>query len=432
MKLRKTVEVQRTDEAITAHAGLLLAKELMDSIGMEQWVEELLPKPKSNHNYHPARYVESMVLMFLGGGNRLEDIKILREDKALQTVLHTEVPSSRAVGDWLHRMGNQGAVEGLKKLNMQLVQRALGWDKHKEYTVDTDATPIYTEKEEAKTMYMGDTGYMPLLSFLEEIPLCITGEFREGNINPAERNAQQIEEVRNILPKGKKVKHVRIDSAGYQETIINRCYEKGETFSITARKDEAVQEVIQAVPEHAWYPEEEKEREYAVTAHIMGGMEKAFKLIVERRKTKKGQALLPGMYHYHAIAVNKEIEYLKEAEDILTTIKEHRQRGQAENHNKELKRGIGLEYVPCKNFKANEIFFWLAIIAYNLFVILKSFGLTKEWMVKQLKTVRWWILATAGKVVKHARKIVLKLAGISEEIFQVFLQARERIATLGP
>ena len=45
----------------------------------------------------------------------------------------------------------------------------------------------------------------------------------------------------------------------------------------------------------------------------------------------------------------------------------YNQRNRAENLNKEVKSGFGLERMPCGTFKANAVFFRLGIIAYNLY-----------------------------------------------------------------
>jgi hypothetical protein len=50
-------------------------------------------------------------------------------------------------------------------------------DKRKEYTLDSDATIIETEKEEAKWTYKKEKGYQPLLGFISEIGLVIADEF---------------------------------------------------------------------------------------------------------------------------------------------------------------------------------------------------------------------------------------------------------------
>ncbi len=40
------------------------------------------------------------------------------------------------------------------------------------------------EKRGAHWRYTGEQGYMPMMGFLFETPLCLVDEFREGNVSP--------------------------------------------------------------------------------------------------------------------------------------------------------------------------------------------------------------------------------------------------------
>jgi hypothetical protein len=51
--------------------------------------------------------------MLAGGGRSLADLRMLKRDAALATVLERDrLPSTDAVGDWLRRMGQMGGLRG--------------------------------------------------------------------------------------------------------------------------------------------------------------------------------------------------------------------------------------------------------------------------------------------------------------------------------
>jgi hypothetical protein len=75
-----------------------------------------------------------------------------------------------------------GGLEGLDRVRDKINGRLLKKDGIKEYTLDADATEIIGEKADALFTYNGNKGYMPMLGFLYETPLCIYDEFREGNV----------------------------------------------------------------------------------------------------------------------------------------------------------------------------------------------------------------------------------------------------------
>lgn len=87
---------------------------------------------------------------------------------------------------------------------------------------------------------------------------------------------------------------------------------------------------------------------------------------------------------------------------------------------KELKLGFGMERLPCGTCAANAVFFRLGVVAYNLFVLFKLLALPPTWRRCQIRTVRWRLYQLAGKVVRHAGAVVLKvqkwLWGVCEEI----------------
>ncbi|SDZ06707.1 hypothetical protein [Nitrosomonas sp. Nm58] len=61
-------------------------------------------------------YVTPLVLMLNGGGRSLEDMRTLKNDSALSTLLKLGMlPSTDAVGDWLRRTGAGEGLAGLSR-----------------------------------------------------------------------------------------------------------------------------------------------------------------------------------------------------------------------------------------------------------------------------------------------------------------------------
>jgi hypothetical protein len=82
----------------------------------------------------------------------------------------------------------------------------------------------------------------------------------------------------------------------------------------------------------------------------------------------KGEPFNPDPYCYHVIATDRE-------EPAKEIVRLHHQRGQLENYIKELKSGLGMEWMPCGETYANTVFFRIEVITYNLFQALKLLGL---------------------------------------------------------
>ena len=153
----------------------------------------------------------------------------------------------------------------------------------------------------------------------------------------------------------------------------------------------------------------------------MNKTKESFSLIVQRWQSKQTSLFDEYKYHYHVIATN---DYERDTQEIIYF---HNQRGHAENYHKELKSGFGLEYTPTRELTANAAYFRLGVIAYNLSVAVKRFVLKGDWIKRTIATLRWRLIFIAGKVVTHARQLLLKL---SRRSFELLLPLREAIPSL--
>jgi hypothetical protein len=364
-----------------------------------------------------------LILMLAGGGRTLEDLRVLRKDAGLRSLLQLEeMPSSDATGDWLRRMGSKESdgLAGLQRANRSLFRRLLRQDDRTAYTLDIDATQIVAEKREARYTYKGEKGYMPLVGHIAELGLVIGHEFREGNAAPAARNLEFMQTCERNMPKGKRIAAVRADSAAYQAEIFNWCEDTGKVFAIGADQDAAVKAAIAAIPESEWKPFHDGE--VAETVHCMNKTKKAFRLIVMRRAQTPDLFEDGSPWRYHAIASNRVNE------DAAATVEWYGKRGDAsENRIKDLKIGFGMDYMPCGTFEANAVFFAIGALTYNLYLGFRCDALGGGWERAQVQTVRWRLFQTAGKVVRHGRQLFLK---ISAEALEIFAEIRERCACI--
>ena len=419
--IRQTIlpfKIEMTRDLITPHAGLALLGEFAVGLGLLGSVDRYLPKPGSGAGYNPSEYIFPLILMLNGGGRSLEDTRQIRADEGLREILPLErIPSSDAFGDWLRGMGVSGGLYGLDKVNRRLLKRGMKYDGIKGYTLDIDATGIEAEKQSAKMSYKGFKGYMPIVGHIAENALVLGDEFREGNVAPATRNLAFIKYCIRQMPKGKRIKALRSDSAAYQADIINYCEQEGIQFAIGADLDEAVLEAIGAIPDKDWAPY--KNGCIAETIHSMNKTKEAFRLIVIRRPYQ-GNIFCEedASVKYTVIATNK-------IESSEVVVKWYNQRGEcSENRIKELKIGFGMERMPCGQFEANATFFRIGVVAYNIFRLFILKTLSTSWHRHQVQTVRWRLYQIAGKIVFHGGQVFLK---VRRGLCQLFADIRLRI-----
>ncbi len=430
MSIQQTVfpfKIETTKERLTAHGGLALMGEFNHGIGLRELTDQYLPAPGSNRGFDPSVIVDSLVLMLQGGGKSLEDLRELRNEDGLMKLLgRDEIPEPDTVGDWLRRMGDpkkgEAGLKGLDRVRGKINERILRRDGIKEYTLDADATEIIGEKADALFTYNWNKGYMPVAGFLYETPVCVYDEFREGNVAPAFGQKEFYLQCKKRMPVGKRIGNYRADSASYQAGLFNQLEEDGVKYGITADQDKAVKALIGLIKEGEWKePVRGCGYELAETVHCMNETKKAFRLVVKREIRRQGELfeVKGAPYFYHAVATN----WLEEQKDTAAVLKWHNQRGQAENFNKEIKIGFGMERMPCGQTYANAVFFRIGIIAYNLFVGFKRLSCPESWMKHTITTFRWKMVQVAGRIVKHAGEMVLKLM-IDLEKLELFRKIR--------
>jgi len=206
--------IAKTNDLLTGRGGLLCVAELMRRIGFSSWVEHDFPKPGSNRGYSPADVVTLWMLMLHEGARCLEDVRHIREDRALRKLLGLRrVPSADMLGDWLRRLGqDEAGIGALAAINRRLV--ALTLRGGTEVTLDIDATPVLCDKRAAHWTYLKQRGYMPMLGHISETGQVVGCAFRAGHVPPAEDNAGFIETCVAGLPAGVRVTRLRADAAG--------------------------------------------------------------------------------------------------------------------------------------------------------------------------------------------------------------------------
>ena len=195
-------KLKLSKEAITSQSGLLAPLQLMQSLGFAHCIDQYFQAPKRKSGFPASTYLQSIILLLHSGGTRLDDMRILRNDAALVSLLDIPCfPSSRAVGAWLHRMSKeQGIGKAQQAVNQHLLQATLG--NCKSLTLDIDATEVIAHKSTALWTYKGNKGYMPMLGHIAETGQVVAYDFRQGNVPPSKDNLAFIQHCVQSLPEG--------------------------------------------------------------------------------------------------------------------------------------------------------------------------------------------------------------------------------------
>lgn len=426
-----------TNDQLTSRAGLMAIAQVMESIGLSERIDQQFPSPKSNRGFSPSTFVETLILMQHEGGFHLDDVRHIRDDKALRTVLGLKkMPQASSLGSWLRRMGkdNHSAI-AWREVNKAILKAAL--HKRRGITLDIDATEIVANKSEAQWTYKKNKGYMPMVGHIAEVGQIVACDFRDGNTPPSKDNLAFIHQCEKSLPTGCFVQSLRIDAAGYQEKIIRHCDDNGIKYAIRAVSSPYIKAQIAAIADKDWQPMLDKQgkpvagQDTSRMAHWICDYEKSFTLVIQRKQVKGQVALeldseeasdqfVSQGYIYRAIATNQD----QWADSQI--VHWYNQRAEdSENRIKELKLDFGGDTLPCSDFKANELYFLISALSFNLFALMRQ--LLPEGMANhRVMTLRWRLYAMAAKVVRTGRQIFVKLQGNHRTLLDRVLLALRR------
>jgi hypothetical protein len=415
------LKLERTDERLTRRTGLILINRFGDKINLASAINRAFREPGSNRGFDASDYVLALSEMIIDGATCLEDIRLFENDEAYKEMVEVRhYPSSDAFGDWLRRHGDTDGQERLWIVISSLIQTMTGGSG---LTLDIDGTLIEADKGDAQLTYKGFRGYHPLVGGCTELGLFVGSRFQHGNAVPQEELVSFIHQCVSNSPGT--LSTIRSDSAGYNQFVINDCFENARRFSITADHDSAVLRAVYDIPKNAWKQGQNTDGtradyQLAETVHALEHCPHAFRLVVKRSPRRHQSDLFDGDYHYWIIATNIPQEH-KDAQAIIHF---HNGRGEFEKMIGELKHHYGLDHLPSGQFSANSLYFTIGILAFTLVQLLKRHYFGNQWKNKSLRSLRYYWLHLPSRIVSHARYTIAKVAALPlvfEQLLNIYL-----------
>lgn len=440
------IDPEPIPEMLTALGGVPLVVQTLRSLGLPALVREQVRIKERERGYDEATMVESFVILNAVGGECCDDFERLREDPGLSEMIGHGIPSPAVARKFLNqfhaeenieaakqrRVGDEIAyipaenepLDGLGLVNRALVQE-LGrrCPDQRIATVDQDATIIGSSKQFALRTYEGERGYQPMLAVWAEMNVVLADEFRDGNVPAMMAPLAVAKRAFAALPETVKTYYYRGDSACHESGLMNwlRDGERAEGpqgwigFAISARMSEALRAAIEKVPEKAWeaYGKEHATeiRECAEVSFVPGEKSEhkdtqPLRYIAIRIRQRQEELFADGSKVKHFAVVTNIGDW-----KAGRLIQWHREKaGTIEGVHDVLKNELAAGVMPSKYFGANAAWLRMAVITYNVLTALKRLALPAELLAARPKRLRFLIFNTAGRLVRHARRMVLRLA----------------------
>jgi len=424
------VTLKMSKEDVTGRMGLSWIEHSMRHYGLQKILDRRMPMSgESNREIMASRKVMAGALSLIAGGQRIEDIEVLRSDRGLLNSLGWR---SMISPDTLREMTKDKRNAGrLRLADEEFMIKVMKDSEVREFTYDNDATYFDSDKDSATYSYQMRRQYSGLLGFIAELGICNTADFRPGHISPQTGILNQLRKaVRQAKVANKRIIRFRSDSAAHKNEVFEFCEGEGIRYYISLDKNEAIKEIIGSMSDEKWEEikdsgeETGRKVEWAESVYSTNAGA-TMRMLVLRWLNPQPDLFNPEKYCYHAIGTNdNEIE-------PMVWLKFHNGRMNSENYNKELKEGLNAGYAPSHDFEMDRFYFLLNVLAYNVLQVMKLFYLGKEAKSWTVKTLRHWFIGTCGKIVRTGRKYYCKIINATDRTFDLFRNNLSRLRFAG-
>lgn len=381
------------------------------------------------------------------------------------------VPSPSALSGWLERFHDPASpkavagtafipavteqLQGLWRVNRTLLSFMQANQPATSATLDMDATLIETHKRDALYCYKKFKAFQPLNCWWAEQHAMLYSEFRDGNVPAGHEQLRVLKTSLAHLPTSVKKVSLRSDTAGYQEELLLYCGEGKDPrfgvidFAIGADVTEAFRTAVLATAESEWKPlirmvdgqPQQTDQEYAEVCFVpawAGHSKKQadYRFLAIREPLRQlilgDEANLPfptqafgqkGVHKLFGAVTNRK----DPGDQVIWWLRERC--GKSEEVHSIMKSDLAGGQLPSGLFGANAAWWALMILALNLNAAMKRLVLGKDWMTKRMKALRFHLIGLPGRVVSHARKLIVRLGGGAETL-ATFIDARQTIRAL--
>jgi len=408
------VEVTSEMSGLTSRTGTALLSALADRLGLTENLTKALRCHSRTVRHEPGRVVRDLAVMLADGGDALCDLGVLRDQQALFGPVASQATAYRC----LERLG-EGQLAGVREARAAARKRAWKFGQvPRRLILDIDATLVtaHSEKEGAAGTYKGGFGFHPLLCFETSGGEALAGILRPGNAgsNTAADHIAVLERALAQLPAGTANRGtlVRCDSGGATHDFLAAVAARELCFSVGYEISERVRAAILALPESSWVPALDAEgckRDGAWVAELaldLSAWPEGTRALCRRERPHPGAQLSftdADGHRFQVVLTNQRGNRLARLEQV------HRQRAAIEDAIR-CGKASGLRNLPFRSWEMNAVWLELVLMGSDLLAWTKRLLLRGTQLATcEPKRLRYRLLHVAGRIVRHARRVCLRL-----------------------
>ena len=446
------VVVEGGGEGVVAHVGLHALGAFADRLGVGDSLSASIAVTGERLPLHDrGKVLTQAMLMLAGGGEACADIEHLRG----QAELFGSVPSDSTLYRTFRHIDAatlDGVWEAMAIVRSAVWRRSAATTGTEPVVVDIDSSlhQIHSEnKAETAPNYKGGFGFHPIYCFADATGETLAVRLRPGNAgaNNIADHVAALDAAIAQLPAEIAVGHhsgddpsmvrravqVRVDSAGCTD-FVSHARARNVGFAVVARSNQAIHAAISRVrfDDSRWQPalrQDGDKRHGAAVAELTDLVDlcdwpPGTRLLVRREPLHPGaqQSLFPSTtFRYWG-------HYTDAAGDPVALDVHMRAHAHVEDHIRRLKDS-GADRFPFCDIVANRA--WLAVVCFadSLVRWFQLLCLTGQLAVAEPKTLRWTLWHTPARLVRHARRRIVRILDGWPTADQL-LAAYQRIALL--
>jgi hypothetical protein len=360
-------------------------------------------------------------VLLADGGDCLSDLAALRD----QPELFGEVASTATAWRVVEQVaGDELGLAGIRAARAHARGRAWTAGAHPDadlLVVDVDGTLLdaHSDKQGAAGTYKHGYGFYPLVAFLDRgdgSGEALSGILRPGNAgsNTAADHLELVDLALAQLPQAARTQPilVRADTGGATHGLTDHLRARGIRFSISLPADERVRQAVLAVPDPGWRPATDADgqpRSGAEVAELhaldLAGWPAGTRAICRRENPHPGAQLsfTDADGHRFQVFITDQPD-----PDLATLELRHRRRARIEDRIR-CGKATGLRNLPFDLLRRNRVWLELALVAQDLTCWAQALLLDGDLKVAEPKTLRYRLWHVAARIVRHARRLIIRL-----------------------
>jgi hypothetical protein len=390
---------------LTHYGGAYLLHRFLSRIGFKRAVARELRMHQRNNRYSVGEMLLALLYPMILGLERLETTQLLRQNGVFQYLTGLpSYPDATSLRRFLLRAAPQ-MLPRLRALHDQFLRRMASRPHAPArviFDVDSTVLVLYGNQEGARIGYnpikRGRPSYHPLLCFEGQTKDYWHGELRPGDAYTAGgvQTLLQACFAKRTDPRQSVI--VRADKGFYDGALVQWLEEQRAHFVIVAKLTVAIKRKLTALR----YTTVSRGVEAAQFKYHPYGWAHPFRFVAIRRpQPEESTAQLTlfklGRYHYQVLVTNLQLQ-------PLNLWRFYNDRAGVELIIRQLKGDYALGAIPTRHFFANETYFHLLLLAYNLINWFKRLCLPPELQAATLQTLRERILLMPAELLRTGNR----------------------------